>query len=441
MNKKLERFERQRNHERRAFLSMLGKAGIAAPLLRASPLVAGLFANRFAHAQTGNKKFIAIYHPNGTYNGQGSGFITGPAAQVYSGLPGVAMRTASISDPGGHGNIARAAGRLEWSGNVPGNSTIDAQIGRVIQGATPAPYYAFGVRMDHLGSNLNDVSSISQGVQSDIGRGPGGALGKIFSGGGSAPPPTGGVQSGPSQFDMRRAVLDANRTLLNKYKSKFGQDEREKLDSHLGAIEELENRLNFDEDLASGDTGGDTGGDGGGSCSAGQSYGANAQMTPLEEYKGVADVAVLALSCGVTNTVSIQFNETQATWIPNTPGDPEAVTGLNGDHHSANHGGGQSLIPQVIAYMHKGVAHLIRQLQAANLYQDTVIVVFSEMGQGVDHTPSHGPIVIASGSGVSSGARATTMQHTAAFNDAARVLGLDGQIGGALHDYRSGSLL
>ncbi len=440
MNKKLERFEKQRNRERRAFLSMLGNIGVAAPLLRTSPLVAGIFASRFAEAQgVGNKKFISIYHPNGTYNGQGGGFVSGPAVQVYAGLPGVAMRSASISDPGGHGNIARAAGRLEWSGAVPGNSTIDAQMGKVLQGAAPAPYYAFGVRMDHLGSNLNDVSSINQGVQSDIGRGPTGALSKIFSGG-SSTPSTGGGQTGPTQFDMRRAVLDANRMLLNKYKTKFGQDEKEKLDTHLGAIEELENRLNFDEDLATEPSGGGDGG-GGGSCSASQNFGANSTLSPLQEYKGVCDVAVLALSCGITNSISIQFNETQATWIPNTPGDPDAVTGLNGDHHGANHGGGQQLIPQVVAYMHKGVAHLIRQLQSANLYKDTCVVVFSEMGQGVDHTPSHGPIVIASGSGVSSGSRATTTQHTAAFNDAAKILGYSGQIGGALHNYRTGSLL
>lgn len=437
MNKKFERFERQRNRERRAFLSMLGRAGVSAPLLRMSPLIAGVFANRFAHAAAGDKKFISIYHPNGTYNGQGGGFVSGPAVQVYSGLPGVAMRSASISDPGGHGNIARAAGRLDWSGATPSNSTIEVQMGKVLQAATPSPYYAFGVRMDHLGSNLNDISSINSGVQSDIGRGPNGALSKIFSG--APPTPGAGTPSGPSQFDMRRAVLDANRLLLNKYKNKFGQDEKEKLDTHLGAIDELENRLKFDEDFASNppeSTGG------GGSCSAsGHNYAANSQMTPLEEYKGVAEVAVLALSCGITNSIAIQFNETQANWMPNTPGDPDAVTGLNGDHHSANHGGGQQLIPQVIAYMHKGVAHLIRQLQAAGLYDDTAIVVFSEMGQGVDHTPSHGPIVIASGSGVSSGSRATGTQHTAAFNDAARVLGLDSQIGGALHNYRSGSLL
>ena len=435
MNKKIDQFDRQHNRERRAFLSMLGQAGISAPLLRYSPLVAGVFANRFAHAQAGNKKFISIYHPNGTYNGQGNGFVSGPARQVYAGLPGVAMRSASISDPGGHGNIARSAGRLAWSGNGPDNSTIEVQMGKVLQAGTPSPYYAFGVRMDHLGSNLNDISSINQGVQSDIGMGPSGALSKIFSG---APPATGGGgQTGPTQFDMRRAVLDANRALLGKYKNKFGQDEKEKLDTHLGAIEELEKRLEFDENLNSNPPEPE----GGGSCSAGQSYPSNSSMTPLEEYKGVADSAVLALSCGITNSVAIQFNETQANWMPNTPGDPEAVTGLNGDHHSANHGGGQNLIPDVIAYMHKGVAHLIRKLQDANLYEDTCIVVFSEMGQGVDHTPSHGPIVIASGRGVSSGSRATTTQHTAAFNDAARILGLESQIGGALHNYRTGSLL
>jgi|GEM_PF-1789490 hypothetical protein len=435
-NKKIDQFERERNRERRAFLSMLGRIGVSAPLLRTAPLVAGVFANRFAEAQTtGRKKFISIYHPNGTLYGDTSGFITGPAKQVYANIPGVAMRTAMISDPGGHGNIARSAGRLEWSGNQPSNSTIDVQMGKVLQAGTPSPYYSFGVRMDHLGTNLNDVCSINNGVQSDVGRGPIGALSKIFSG---APPVNnGGVQTGPTQFDMRRAVLDANRLLLNKYKNKFGQDEKEKIDTHLGAIEELEKRLDFDEQLATDPSPAP----GGGSCSAAQNYASNSQLTPLGEYKGVAEVAVLALSCGLTNSISIQFNETQATWLPNTPGDPDAVTGLQGDHHGANHGGGQALIPQCVAYMHKGVAHLIQKLQAANLYQDTVIVVYSEMGQGVDHTPVHGPIVIASGSGVTSSARATTSQHTAAFNDAARLLGLSSRIGSGLHDYRTGSLL
>ncbi len=438
MNKQFERFEKQRNRERRAFLSMLSKIGVSAPLLRTSPLVAGIFASRFAQAQNGSKRFISIYHPNGTYDGQGGGFVTGPAVQSYAGLSGVSLRSATISDPGGHGNIARAAGRLEWSGNTPANSTIDVQMGKVLQGATPSPYYSFGVRMDHLGSNLSDVCSINQGVQSDVGRGPSGALSKLFSG---APPSGGGGGGGvdTTKFDMRQSVLDANRLLLNKYKNKFGQDEKEKLDSHLGAIEELQSRLDFDKDLATTppDTGG---GDGGGSCAA-VSYGANDTLTPLEEYKAVAEVAVLAFTCGLTNSVSIQFNETQATWLPNTPGDPEAVTGLNGDHHGANHGGGQHLIPECVAYMHKGVAHLIRKLQEAGLYNDTCVVVYSEMGQGVDHTPAHGPIVIASGANMSGGSKATTSQHTAAYNDAAKLLGLQSEIGGALHNYNTGSLL
>lgn len=438
MNKKFEQFEKLRNRDRRAFLEKLGKIGVAAPLLRTAPLVAGIFANRYAHAQTGGgKKFISIYFPNGTYNGQGSGFITGPAKDVYAGVPGVAMRTAFISDPGGHGNIARSAGRLEWSGNVPANSTIDVQMGKVLQGGAPSPYYAFGVRMDHLGSNLNDVCSINSGTQSDVGRGPIGALSKVFSGGAPANP-DGSQTGGVSQFDMRREVLQANETLLKKYKTKFGQEELEKWDSHNGAIEALMERLAFDEMNAGGGGGG---GGGGGSCPTPQNYASNAQLTPLGELKGVAEVAVLALQCGLTNSISIQFNETQATWLPNTPGDPEAVVGLNGDHHGANHGGGQSSIPQVIAYMHKGVVHLIKKLQEAGLYQDTCIVTYSEMGQGVDHTAEHGPIVIASGSGITSSAKATSQQHVAAFNDAAKVLGLSSQIGGALHNYNKGSLL
>lgn len=438
MNKLLERFEKERNRERRAFLSMLGKIGVSAPLLKTSPLVAGVFASRFANAQNiGRKKFISIYHPNGTYNGEGKGFVSGPARDVYKGLPGVAMRSANISDPGGHGNLQRAAGRKAWWGDIPENSTIDVQMGRVLQGGAPSAYYAFGVRMDHLGS-LSDVISVNSGSPSDVGVGPNGALSKIFSGG--APVNSGGGgggQTGPSPFDMRQAVLDANRELLRKYKSKFGQDEREKLDSHLGAIESLQTRLDFDEDQASSPPSSG----GGGSCSSGESFPKGSSMSPLEEYKAVVDVALIAFNCGLTNAVSIQFNETQATWTPNTPGDRDAVKGMNGDHHGANHGGAQGKIPEIVAYMHKGVAYLIQELQKAGLYDDAAVVVFSEMGQGVDHTKSHGPVVIASGSGVSSGSKATTREHTAAFNDAARILGVDGNIGGALYDYGSGSFL
>ena len=55
---------------RRKFLEMVGKAGLSTNLLRASPLVAGIMANRFAHAQDGaNKRVVFLFFPGGAPNG------------------------------------------------------------------------------------------------------------------------------------------------------------------------------------------------------------------------------------------------------------------------------------------------------------------------------------------------------------------------------------
>ena len=52
------------NTERRKFFDLVGKAGVAAGILRASPLVAGIFANRYAQAAgTMSKRVIFVYTP------------------------------------------------------------------------------------------------------------------------------------------------------------------------------------------------------------------------------------------------------------------------------------------------------------------------------------------------------------------------------------------
>lgn len=209
-------------------------------------------------------------------------------------------------------------------------------------------------------------------------------------------------------------------------------EEQEKLGEHLDALTELERRL--ENQKMSEDTGGDTGGDGGGeSCSAPN---LTAGSTPLEMYRAQGDIASAALSCGLTNVVSIQFNETQASWV-GADGSPDAVNWAS-DHHQANHANGAAQLPYLVEYMNKGVAHLITRLKEANIYNDTVVVVVSEMGDGQDHSPGDGPIVVASGSGVQGGYRKDSASHYGIFTDVTNLMGLQSDVGGVIASYSGG---
>src|SRR5690606_12527521 len=181
--------------------------------------------------------------------------------------------------------------------------------------------------------------------------------------------------------------------------SVLSTEERFQLDTHLGVLTDLEARLNRELDSESGGGGG--GGGGGGSCANPTLPGGG---SPLQQYKAQGDIAVAALACGLTNVVSIQFNETQASWVP-ADGTADAVN-WTADHHQANHGNGAQHLPAIIEYMNKGVANVIAKLMSAGIYNNTVVLVISEMGDGQDHSAGSGPITVASGMNLRAGARA-----------------------------------
>jgi arylsulfatase A-like enzyme len=135
---------------------------------------------------------------------------------------------------------------------------------------------------------------------------------------------------------------------------------------------------------------------------------------------------------------SIQFNETQASWVP-ADGTADAVN-WTADHHQANHGNGSAMLPAIIEYMNKGVAHVIEKLIAAGIYDKTVVLVISEMGDGQDHSAGSGPITVASGMGLKSGQRAAGGNHYAVFADVFRMLGLTPD-GRNVYNYGSGGIV
>jgi hypothetical protein len=139
----------------------------------------------------------------------------------------------------------------------------------------------------------------------------------------------------------------------------------------------------------------------------------------------------------LTNVVSIQFNETQASWLGND-GTSDAVS-WDQDHHQANHGTGRNKLPELHEYMNKGIAHIIAGLKTAGIFNQTVVCMTSEMGDGQEHTAGNGPVLVASGiSGLRTGEGRSGSSHLQVFNDVAKLLGLSSNIGGMIANYGGG---
>jgi hypothetical protein len=423
MNKIAERTLKQINKDRRRFLDMLGKAGVSTSVLKASSIAGAMMGARFAEAQQ-PRKMILIYHPNGSPNNR---YLNGIAIRPFQQFGNtVANLEMTISNPGGHGNLWLASGAASYNSRDANSSSINMQVAKVVGNLTPYRSIQLGVQsLTEAGIDRLDGAAVTR-INS-----PQAAFQEYF-GGGGAPAPNPG-SGGPSIFEKRRSVLDANKEGLTALLNKLGQEERYRLDQHLDALATLERRINQEEEREGQGGGGDGGG---GSCSPQLTSGTSA----LQEYKAQGDVAVAALSCGLTNVVSIQFNETQASWIP-ADGTSDAVP-WSSDHHQANHGNGPQHLPAILEYMNKGVAHIISKLQAANIYQETVVVVISEMGDGQDHSAGNGPVTIATGiSGLNGGPRAVGQSHYGVFADVYRLLGLQSSVGGMLHNYGSGGIV
>lgn len=424
MNKMAEKTLKKINTDRRRFLEMLSKYGVSTSVLKASSLAGAMMGARFAEAQT-QRKFILIYHPNGSPNGR---YLNGIAVRPFQGLSGVATLEMTIAQPGGHGNLWLAAGAQSYNSTDAHSSSVNMQAAKVLGNLTPFRSMQLGVKsLSEAGIDRLNGAAVTR-INS-----PQKALQDYFSGGGSTPPPTTG---GRTLTEKRLSILDANKKGLEALlrPNVLSTEERFQLDTHLGVLTDLEARLIRERDAEG--SGGGGGGGGSGACA---SPSLTSGASPLQEYKAQGDIAVAALACGLTNVVSIQFNETQASWVP-ADGTADAVNWTS-DHHQANHGNGSAMLPAILEYMNKGVAHIISKLVAAGIYNQTVVLVISEMGDGQDHSAGSGPITVASGiSGLRAGSRAVGGNHYAVFADVFRLLGITPD-GRNVYNYGSGGIV
>jgi len=194
----------------------------------------------------------------------------------------------------------------------------------------------------------------------------------------------------PVLLSRRQRLLDIHRAEINDLRSRLGMAERHRLDAHLEALDTVERAIS-----------------GGGSCEspvAPSYYDVNDNDNfPLVVQQQI-DLAVLSLTCGMTNVATVQLSHTVGptvfTWLDQTDG-----------HHSLSHAANEDAlnVANFIAcerWYAEQFAYLLDQLSAAedpetgaSMLDDTLVFWAQELGDGRMHTCEAVPWVLAGNAG------------------------------------------
>lgn len=367
------------DQERRNFLRVVQRSGIAMGAVQASSLLAGVMMARVAEAQSGvATKHVSVFMPGGCTPSKwvptGATLPTQSAPlQSHYAAGRVALISNATMFQGGHGVMfCRFNEANPW-----GKQSIDVNLGKVLSANSNSP-----VKWLNLGTTGgSELSRDSAGIPTITS--PAAALDILFAGGG------GGTGSGT--VPPRKSLVDHHAAAINDLKTKLGQHELQKLDSHLSAIRELESKIVV--------SGGSTG-----SCprpSEKAAVGFDATSRVMSE------IAVLALKCNLTSSVSLAFGDDQHNHVL----DGAMIVDTTGAHrprpsHDSHHNQGN---PNYAGYYDNDVryymsltAQLLDKLQAENLLTSTIVTQVSDMGNVDAHSGSNCPMLVA-GAGVKGG--------------------------------------
>lgn len=413
MGQRMTTIQEQIHADRRRWLSLVAKGGALTSLVYTSPLAAAVVANRLAAANP-TKKFILLYHPGGGARG----YINTVAVKPFEPFgSSVAALTMTINKPGNHGLIFMSAGANSFYPSELNSSTIDQQIANTIGHLTPLNSLQLGVQIDHFPDLSRNQGKAKPPITS-----PQLAVNALLTQFSSTP-----VGDGVGRYERHKAILAAHQAGLTPLVNRIGADERFKLEEHIAALENYQLKLEQNNQLF-----------GTGPC-GNITY--TQGTSPLNLYRAQGDIAVTALACGMTNVVSIQFNNTQETWLAND-GTPDAVP-VVGDMAQVINGGTQFRYYAALnEYMNKGVAHIVNKLIQAGIFQDTVVLCVTEMGDTSNNSPDAGPITVASGiTGFKGGLRNVGKDHYEIFPDVVHLLGLEWAVGQTIYKYSGGGIV
>jgi len=424
-------FKRMADENRRDFLKFIAKAGISLPVLQASTLTMGVLSSRFAEAQTSAAKVqrvIFVYIPGGAPGGASHSFNpTGSAGNLTMNTCTQAFNTVKQnciwfggtsvmqgSDvSGSHGLTFRVLGAM----NGPKSTVDNVLASSAIGSASRFSSLRLGIMTNTESGAVLDtsISSTNTWDQSAYSSNPRTVFNTLFTGGGGG---GGGTSTAVAQ---QQQVYDVNIAALQKIKAKLSAAEQIRAQQNIDAIQKLRT------DLLASNTGTISSG-----CSnpTWNNYGAatavpydGAYFTQL--FNQQARNAALALACNLTKVVSIQMGTDGAKFSP---------TGFNESYHDgAIHSNVEARYAAQRAYLSDRMGDLISTLKSTTddagqpLFNSTLILQVSDMGNANAHIGSDAPFMMMSGSSKFNGGRIINVgQHTSLLDTAAQAVGLSG---------------
>jgi len=331
-----------------------------------------------------------LWHPTGTERNFTLPPMTAPLAAVRNDcvfISGLRMYEGGSTHEGGVAKVMTGNNSL----------SLDVFLAQQLAGQTPVSSVFLGVHATH--ENGNSYFSYLPGSKVRTPEdNPLAAFKSLF---GQAA----GGGGGGGGADPRKSVLDNSISELSSLQNRLGAAERAKLDLHLTALREVERRISASAPRTGGAVSpasfnreGFTVPDGFNGYPAIYNREENFELVG----KLQMDLAVLALANDVTRVVSLQWSH------PVSPTRME-FTGSTQRHHDASHygapdSGTAANFVLLQAYYASRLADLINRLRSVpdgngTLLDNTLIVLFSELGDSNLHDHSNMPFVVAGRAG------------------------------------------
>lgn len=412
------------NQSRRRFLEFAGKSGISGYALKTSSLLAGLMANRYAQANTNSavKRVVFVYTPLGTPNGLWlpNGNVLNEATLAFEGLQPVCHFHETQVVDAGFGQIWKAIAEVRYVQDWTSDS-IDHQIAKALGTATPFPTLHFGVQtlFDSFSrKNLQAVRHLDDPAQT---------YEVLF-----------GAAGGPAHFQrnaQKSNILDAHLQALDCSRTQLSSAERVAIEQYENSLNALKTKLENSQVNTQ-------------ACtqppwnSQGISLPPNGQgsQPPFAEQAYLqAETLCHALACGLTNVATLQLGDDQGSFFPHD-------TRFRGDMHQSCHTGSLRDYAEVVNYLSRCIAYLIKKLAeqddpavpGTKLLDNTLVVQVSSQGDGDFHTGDTGPFLIATRmpafkTGLATPYATSADTHLRALQTVAVGLGLEQFIGKESH--------
>lgn len=181
----------------------------------------------------------------------------------------------------------------------------------------------------------------------------------------------------------RHSVIDNVKSDLSRLQTKLGGEDRQRIDAHLEAVRELEQRIDVTI-----------------SCEVPPApTDVPAEIWQTGYYRRARmqlDLLAMALSCGLTRYASFMLCDGAGN------GAPDLDEALEGQQHELAHAGEREAMRDFSSVHMQTFAYFLDRLAATNdgdgtLLDHSLVLMGTELGDGTGHTPNDLPFVLAGG--------------------------------------------